>query len=221
MVKTGNQLLFIFSLVAILLPLAPLGMLLARQAIGRPQNIPLVILCLIAFIRQLLLTSITPTPFDTLLINAVFNIAELIVLVLLYQATLKRKHMKQGLALLLVVILSIIITIYSLEGLTTRGYSIELFLSAFMLLISFVAIYTLITNEQSFILHSPVFWIASGALCYHFIFLLGEGLKNYQLPTANVEEERFILLAAVYMTRYVFYIVAAYFGSEATPKDPY
>lgn len=219
MLRTGNQLLFIFSLVAILLPLVPIAMLLVRESIGRPRNIPLIILCFIAFIRQILLTAITPTLADSQFINAVFNIAELIVLALLYQTVLRRKHIKQGLSLLLAVILSTIITMYALEGLAVWGYSIELFLSAFMLLISLVAIYSVIADERSFILHSPVFWIASGTLCYHFIFLLGEGLKNYQLPSANTETERFILLAAVYMTRYVFYIVAAYFSAEEENKE--
>ena len=219
MVKTGSTILFVFSLAAVLLPLFPLAMLFMRRPTPQQKIMPLVTLCLIAFFKQVLLLTVTSSPANAILINAVFNIAEMTVLLLLLRSELHHSQLRQGLSFLLISVLSVVLTIYSLEGITAYANHIEVFISSFILLISLLAIGKIISNEQVFNLRSPLFWIAGGTFCYYAMFLLSEGLRNSEPLSIHTETERFILLASVYMVRYVFYIIAAYVSRESKEEE--
>ncbi|MEP7256869.1 MAG: hypothetical protein ABI687_00730 [Flavitalea sp.] len=218
MVKTGSSILFIFSLAAVLLPLFPLAMLFVRRPYPLQKVMPLVTLCLIAFFKQVLLLTVTSSPSIADFITAVFNMAEMTVLLLLLRSELRHAELRQGLSFLLIAVLSTVVTIYSLEGITDYAHPVEMFISCLILLISLFCI-IIISNEEVFNLRSPLFWIAGGSFCYYAMFLLSEGLRNFEPLSNHTENERFILLASVYMVRYVFYIIAAYVSRESKQKE--
>lgn len=203
--------MFIFSLAAILLPLFPLLALFIRNTFHQPGMPLLAFLCLIAFFRETLLTSLASLPVNTIAINAIFNIAEMIALVFLFRSVFRSAQVKQYFNLSLISILSVILTVYALEGVALYSNKVEVFLSIIIVLLSLLSIYQIIINEQVSILHSPLFWIAGGTLGYFAMFLLSEGLKNIELRVSRHSEvEQFILLKAIYIVRYVFYIIAVF-----------
>lgn len=213
--KTGSSILFVFSLAAILLPLLPLAMILIRRSFDKPKMGVLAALCLIAFFRQVLLL-VAPSPqSDDQFINALFDVAELTALMFLFRAVIQHKRLRQLFPPIMASLLSVVLTVYFLKGVSAYASGIGIFLSIFILLVSLLAIGYIMIDEQSFILSSPVFWIASGTFCYEAMFLLSEAIRAYEHElTADTATERFILLAAVYMVRYVFYIIAAYVSGE-------
>ena len=198
--------MFIFSLAAIVLPLLPLTALFIRNSLDQPGMPLLAALCVFAFLREILCVGLSSLPLNAAAINAIFNPVEIITLSLLFSSIIKNKCLKQYLNLILTSVLSVILTIYALEGVSAYAGRINAFLSLFIIALSLMAIYTIIINEQSFILHSPLFWIGGGSLGYFAIFLLSEILKRYEFPvTPDIETEQFILLKAITIVRYVFY----------------
>jgi len=209
-----------FSLAAILLPLLPLAMLLLRKSPHQHRVLPLITLCIIAFFKQALLMAIAAKPDNEVFINAIFNIAELTVLFLYYRAERSSRKFNHALNLVLMAVLSVIATVYVLEGVRVQSARVEVFESVFIMLISLIAIINVMGREEIFFLQSPVFWIAGGSFCYHAIFLLCAGIRHYVPLSGDTQTERFILLAAVGMLRYVFYIIAAWVSPESQ-EEPF
>lgn len=70
--------------------------------------------------------------------------------------------LREGMKILLVSFVSVVITIYSVRGISVYLGNIEIVQGLLLILLTIIALFQLIRSLDIFIFLSPMFWIAGG-----------------------------------------------------------
>ncbi|MBC7829714.1 MAG: hypothetical protein H7122_18365 [Chitinophagaceae bacterium] len=210
MPKTGIGLLEILALVAILLPLLPVFIIFISKAYKQDLLALLMGLCLVSFIQNLILYIPRFVPLDMLFIKASFQLINYIILLLLLKVVIIGKWQREGLKILLVSFASVVITIYSTQGIAVYLGNIEIVQALLLILVTLIALFQLIRGLDIFIFLSPMFWIAGGTFFYYSMFLITQSIPEYKsvLQGTPLQQKKALLLIII-IIQFIFYIIAA------------
>ena len=220
MPKTGIGLLEMLSLVAILLPLIPVLMIFISKVYKEDVLALLMGLCLVSFIQNLILYIPRLIPLDILFIKAIFELMNYIILLVLLHLVIEGKSLREGIKILLVSFVSVVITIYSTQGIAAYLSNIEIAQALLMILFNFIVLLQLIRRHDIFIFQSPMFWIAAGTFFYYSMFLLTQALPDYKAVLQFVpQQQKKILLLIMIVVQFAFYIIAAAVAEKKKKDD--
>jgi hypothetical protein len=211
MPQTGNSFIDTFTEVCIFLPLLPVSIIFFRRAYHNEVLNFLMILCLLNFIKGIVLLIPGLIIINQITINNIFALPELIILILIFRSLFSGK-IKNILTLFLVAFLSSVVTYYLLNGIVQKREVIEVLEDLVILIFSVIGSYELISNNDIHIFKLPLSWIAIGTIFYFFISVL---LKILNAPSpqlnhvANADTQ--IILNIAGFARYLFYILAVWF----------
>ena len=218
MVKTGDNIFNVLSIIALTLPLAPLLIVFIRRATHHALLNLLRVICLIAFFRQLVQYIPGLLQKDASFAGTAFELGEFILFYYLFKLSITQKRVRDVMNILLVSFISIVITIYILKGLESFPVSIALVQSGILILLAVISLLQMIGDKTLILFREPLFWIAGGVLCYSGMFLFMETLLNYYpYLTANVQQEKAMVLSATDIFRFLFFIVAAMVAKSREP----
>jgi putative Ca2+/H+ antiporter (TMEM165/GDT1 family) len=102
----------------------------------------------------------------------------------------------------------VVITIYALKGMQAFPQTITIIQAIAGSIIAVVALVQLINKQQLFLLSEPVFWIAGGCFCYFGMSGFMEALTD--AASAQMQEEKTLILIITNVTRFAFFTVATY-----------
>lgn len=207
--KTGIGLMEILGLVAILLPLFPVLIIFVSKAYKQDRLALLMVFCLVSFIQNLILYTPKAVTVDLFFVRAVFQLAQFIILMILLEMVVLGRWLKEGIKILLVSFLSVVITIYIIQGIPRYIPAIELFQSLMLILITLTAIFQLIRSHDIHIFLSPMFWTAGGTFFYYSMFFLTQSIPEHILIVPGEPQQKKVLLLIIILIQFVFYIAAA------------
>ena len=219
MPKTGYSFIDTFSEICIFFPLLPVLLIFIKRTHQSEALNFLMILCLLNFIRGLLLFTPEITSVSSNTISKVFNLTELTILSLLFLTTIKEK-LRYFLGLFFVALLSSTITLYLLKENAENLTGIEILQESFLALVAVWGLISLVSKNDLQIFHSSLFWIVIGTIFYFFISLLvkiySESGKGIHLA-AN--EDSIVLLNIACFFRYTFYLFAVLVYRQRLPEN--
>ena len=207
MVKTGGSIFIALPLVVMLLSLLPVYILFVRKvAVLTILNV-LRALCLFVFLQYLTLHFLQP---GVPALQTAFRLAEFTLAFYLFKLMMTSAQVKDLMKMGLVSFLSVIITIYTLKGVTAYAGIITLIQSSLLTILTIVTLYQLISNRQIMIANDPGFWIAGGLLCFNGMVVLMEAVAGNEtgLPL-QIQQEKDLIITIADILRMAFFIVAA------------
>ena len=161
------------------------------------------------FIQNLILYMPAFVPLDFLFIRASFQLINFIILILLLKLVVKGKWLQDGMKMLLVSFVSIVLTIYCIEGVHVYLGNIEIVQALLLIAITLIALLQLIRSQDIFIFLSPMFWIAGGTFFYYSMFLLTQSIPEYSVISGPPQQQKKVLLLIIILIQFIFYIIAA------------
>lgn len=165
-------------------------------------------LCLVTFIQNLLLYVPRFVPLDIFFIRAIFQLINYIILLVLLQVVIEQKWLRELTKLLLVSFVSVVVTIYSIAGISGYLPKIETIQSLLLIALNLIVLFQLIKSRDIYIFLSPMFWIAGGSFFYYCMFLLTQSIPEYKGISAETPQKK-ILLLVIILIQFIFYIIAA------------
>ena len=210
MLQTGNFFIDIFAMACIFLPLFPIVFIFFKRSYYNDALNFLMILCLLNFIKNILLFIPGLIIINQSIINNIFSLPELIILTFIFKSLFTGK-IKNIITIFLIVFLSSILTYYLLKGTETKNGAIEFLQEMFILIISITGLFELISDNDINFFKNPISWIAIGTVFYFFVSLLIKILNaSLQINNVAVVDTQIILNIAC-VARYIFYLCAALF----------
>lgn len=208
MFKTGNSSTDYLLLVIIFLPLLPALLIFGRKLhLHEPLNF-LLIVCLLSFLRGILVLTYLPTRENQYIINKIFSLILLLLLVPCFRPYLNARY-RYILDILLSATLTLAITYWSLTDWIRPSPGVDTLLNVFLGILILISLPVIIRTSSLQIFRSPLFWIGSGTLFYILLYLLLEGIGSCCRPVASPpdpEKRLFLLLAD--LVKYSFYLIA-------------
>lgn len=207
MVETGGCIFIALPLVVMLLSLLPVYILFVRKVAFLATLNVLRALCFFVFLQYLTLYFIQPG-FPAL--QPAFRLAEFTLGFYLFKLMMTSGHVKDLMKMMLVSFLSVLITLYTLRGISVYAGIITIIQSSLLTILAFVTLYQLISNRQIMIANDPGFWIAGGLLCYNGMVVLMEALAgNRSGLSLQIQQEKDLIITVADILRMTFFIVAA------------
>lgn len=208
MVKTGGSLFIALSLVVMLMPLLPPGILFIRKVWLTPVLNVLRILCLFVFLQRLVTTAILPQhPF----IQAVSQLAEFLLTLYLFKLMMPQRRAQEMMNMCMASFGSVVVTIYALKGLATWANTITIVQALILVMIAIIILLQLIGNRHIVLLNEPVFWIAGGVISYSGMVLFMELIASSGTGLSQqIQQEKDMVLLGTGMIRFTFFAIAAY-----------
>jgi len=109
----------------------------------------------------------------------------------------------------LVSFVSVIITIYSLKGISAYAATITIIEAALLTALALAVLFQLINNRHIVLMNEPAFWMAGGLLCYYGMVVFMESIAGYQSnPSQPIQPEKDLIITVADMLRMAFFIVA-------------
>jgi hypothetical protein len=207
MVKTGGSIFIALPLVVMLLSLLPVYILFVRKVTVSPILNVLRALCLFVFLQYLTLYFIQPG-FSSL--QTGFRLAAFTLVFYLLKLMMTSTQVKDAMSMMLVSFLSVIITIYSLKGITAYAGIITIIQASLLTILALVVLFQLISDRNITLLNGPGFWIAGGLLCYFGMVVFMEAIAGTQSELSiQIQQEKDLIVIVADILRMVFFIVAA------------
>jgi hypothetical protein len=123
---------------------------------------------------------------------------------------LKGRLVREVIKVLLVSFVSIVITIYCLQGVTANLGNIEIAQALVLVAVTLFALFQLIKTQDIFIFLSPMFWITAGTFFYYSMLLLTQSIPDYRPASDDTPfQQRKALLMVMIIIQFIFYIIAA------------
>lgn len=218
MLKTGNILLDLLSIVSTFSPLWPAAIIFLKKQYQQETLNFLMILCLLNFLRgfQLAFLPLEETA-EQMMLNA-FSLIELSLMLLLFKTSLPLKT-DRNVHIVLIIFFSFIITAYLFNGLKQKNILLTWGGEMAILFLSFLCLAKLISEESIYIFNKPIFWIAVGSLFYFFPTMIVQIIGWYyqEVPPSNHAEKK-ALLDIAGLARYFFYALAALYFNRHKRK---
>lgn len=204
-----------------LLSLTPLLIIFIRRVYHQAILNLLRVVCVFVFFQQLVLHIPIPglLPTHSSVIKAGFQLVEFILLYYLFKRVIQQKRIKEFMNIFLVAFISVVLTIYFLKGIDPYAVSLALLQAALLVLLALVAFVQLIKNNDIVLFREPLFWVASGILCYSSMFIFMELLTGYrQGNTIVIQQEKELVLAVVVLVKLIFFNIAALVAEKKKPQ---
>jgi hypothetical protein len=217
MPKTGNIFTDIFSVLSMLFPLLPAGIIFIKKKYRIESLNFLMILCLLNFVKNFLLFVPQSDRTAQNAIATIFIQIEFLILIQLSKQGLPEK-LNRVVNIFLIAYLSVMVTFYLLEGINHRIYAFEVLQDTAIIFVSVLCLAHLIESSDLNILNEPLFWISMGSLFYFSVSILMDALSWYYAEmTKESIAEKEILMGIGSAVKYFFYLLAALFYQE--PSD--
>jgi hypothetical protein len=207
MVKTGGSIFIALPLVVMLLSLLPVCILFVRKvAVPAILNV-MRILCLLVILQYLTLYFIQP---GSPALQTSFKLAEFTLVFYLFKLMMTSNQGKDIMNMFLASFLSVVITIYSLKGITAFAGIMTIVQAAILTGLAFIIIFQLINNRHIVLINEPAFWISGGLLCYFGMVVLMEAIAGNQSDgSQQIQQEKDIIITVADMLRMIIFSVAA------------
>src|SRR5579871_3954215 len=170
---TGNYFIDCFSGVCLFLPLLPAIILFIKKGYQKEATNFLMILCLISFIKGILLVIPGISNNIAITIRNIFMFLELVMTIFIFRNFFSHK-LNYAFTIFLVIFFSSIITYYLLNGLNQERVIFNQMQNGIIIFLSFFALIQITKTENLFVLQTPLFWVAVGTVFYFSISLLVE-----------------------------------------------
>lgn len=207
MVETGGSIFIALSLAIMLLALLPVCILFIRKVPARPVFNVLSILCLLVFLRHCTLTFVQP---GSRPIFTGFQLAEFALAFYLLKLMMVSDRGRDLVNMLLVSIISVIITIYALKGITAYTKTITIIQAIALTAAAFIILLQSIGQRQFTWGDEPVFWIAGGLLCHYGMVLFMEIITAYDSGLSQqIQQQKNLVLMGTEIIQFAFFSVAA------------
>jgi hypothetical protein len=212
MVKTGGSIFIALPLVVMLLSLLPVCILFVRKvAVSAILNV-LRILCVFVFLQYLTLYFLQPA---VPALQTGFKLAQFTLAFYALKLIVTSPQGKDVLNMFLVSFLSVIITIYSLKGITAYHGMISTIEAALLTTLALIVLFQLISNRHIVLLNEPAFWIAGGLLCYFGMVVFMEAITADQSDLSQqIQQQKDLIITVSDMLRMAFFIIAASVGAK-------
>lgn len=221
MVKTGNEIFVVLSILATIAPLLPILILFIRHAAPTPTLNLLRITCFIVFIQNLAISIPGLTGLYMPLISAIFRLAELSLLYYLFVQAALPKRLREIMTMLLVSFVSVIITVYAFRGADAFPITVSAIESTILVAFALVALLKLISNSGIILFREPLFWIAGGVICYFGTFLFIEILTRVRTGISQDVQEKLTVFWLAGIIRFLFFAIAAFVAPVKRNEDYY
>ena len=207
MVKTGGSIFIALPLVVMLLSLLPVCILFVRKVTPSAILNVLKILCLLSFLQYLTIYFLQP---GTPSLQTGFRLAEFTLIFYLFKLLMPAQQGKEIMNMFLVSFLSVIITIYTLKGISAYTATITIIEAALLTVLALAALTQLINNRHIVLMNEPAFWMAGGLLCYFGMVVFMESIAGYQSDLSQqILSEKDLIITVADILKMVFFIVAA------------
>ncbi|NML22666.1 hypothetical protein HHL16_17415 [Pseudoflavitalea sp. G-6-1-2] len=212
MVKTG-LILDVLNIIAMLAALSPALIILFRKIWQTDLLNFLMVFSLLTFMHQLF-SGVMPVnqgsyPFT----QAVFSLAEFILLLYMLKPASKQKWARDLFYILSIAFLSVIITVYAIRGAAASAGIVLALQHLILLAVAVLGMIQLLRSGQVFIFQLPLFWIILGVIAFSCMQLL---LAMIPSAGAQPQFEMAIMQCLVVVIRSIFFIIAA----SAKIKNP-
>jgi len=208
MVKTGNSILELFSIVAIVLPLLPLLFILTKKLYKIPVVQLLAFACLLGF-AEYFLYQINNHFINRQVTSALFRTAESACLLLLFKISVTSKRLSELYYFLLISSVSIVIAIYTTSGTEKFTISVSHFQSILMIFCALLMLIKLVNAKDLLLFELPLFWISGATFFYYSMYLLIEKITVPGVhPLQNTAEDKLLLSHLAHFMRYILYLIA-------------
>jgi len=198
MVKTGGSIFIALSLVVMMLSLLPLCILFVRKVAASAILNVLTFLCLFNFLQHLSLTFIQP---GSVVLQTGFKLTQFTLSFYLFKLLMTSARGKEIMNMFLVSFLSVVITIYSLKGITTWSSTLGLVQAVILLAMALIILFQLINNRQIVLVNEQGFWIAGGLLAFYGMVVFMESITGYNSNVSQQiqnEKDLVLLLADIF-----------------------
>ena len=214
MVKTGGSIFIALPLVVMLLSLLPVCILYVRKVAAPPLLNVLKILCLFVFFQYLTLYFLQP---GLPAVKPGLKLAEFTLTFYLIKLMIPSTQGKDILNLFLVSFLSVVITIYSLKGVTAYSETITIIQAALLTLLALIVLFQLISNRHTVLINEPAFWVAGGLLSYFGMVVFMEGIAGNQGDLSQqIQQEKDLIITVADMLRMILFAVAVGISGKPT-----
>ena len=194
-----------FSGLCLFLPLLPAIILFIKKGYQKEATNFLMILCLISFIKGILLVIPGITNNIAVTIKNIFMFLELIVILFIFKTFFSQK-LNYVLTIFSVIFFSSIITYYLLNGLNHKRILFNQMQNGIIIFLSVFALIQILKTENLFVLQNPLFWAGAGTVFYFSISLLIGSLNESSNNTDSA-----VILNIADIARYFLYSVGAVF----------
>lgn len=218
MFQTGNFLIDAFSMACIFLPLVPVILIFFKRVYHNDALNFLMILCLLNFIKNILLFIPGLIVINENIIDNIFALPELIILILIFRLLFTGK-IKNIITVFLIAFLSSMLTYYLLNGITQKKEAMEIIQELVILIISIIGLFELISNNDMNVFKNPLSWIAIGTTFYFFVSVLTRMLNASLQINNSVNTDTQIILSVACVARYIFYTLAALYYQHANYNE--
>lgn len=208
MVKTGNSILELFSIVAIVLPLLPLFLILLKRLYQHPPLQLLGLVCLFGVAEYLLYRTGTNI-INSRITTELFRSADCTFLLLLFRISALSKRMAEIFNFLLISSVSVVIAIYSTNGIEKIAFPVSYLQSILLILSSVLLLIQMVNTRTDLLFDLPLFWICAATFFYYSMYLLIEKITIPGVhPLQNTASDKQLLSHLAHFMRYILYIIA-------------
>jgi hypothetical protein len=221
MVKTGNEIFAVLSILATIAPLLPIVILFIRHAVPIPTLNLLRITCIVIFVQNLAISIPDLTALYLPFISAIFRLAELSLLYFLFVQAALPKRLREIMTMLLVSFISVVITVYAFRGANAFPTTVTAIESSILVLLALIALLRLISNRSIVLFREPLFWIAGGVICYFGTFLFIEIITRMRMGVPESADEKMMVFWIAGIGRFIFFAIAALVAPNRRNEDHY
>jgi hypothetical protein len=189
------------------LSLLPICILFVRKvAVSAILNV-LRILCLFVCLQYLTLYFLQP---GVPALQTGFNLVQFTLAFYAFKLIVASPQGKDIMNMFLVSFLSVIITIYSLKGITAYSGIINTIQAALLTVLALIVLFQLISNRHIVLVNEPAFWMAGGLLCYFGMVVFMEAITAHQGELSQqIQQQKHLIITVADMLRMAFFSIAA------------
>ena len=207
------------AIAAIILPFLTAIFLFTQHSFKQEILNLLLLVSLVIFSKHLFAWNFTMTKNACQFYLSLFDMAEFVLLSLLFRIPLRHTILNSWINYLLVAFLSVFITLQSIQPNEKYLAGILVPEAIFLVLLSIIALLNQIRNQHIFLFNSYIFWIGGGTLFYYGMFLAIEVLIRQGWLLNNEKNEKELMLFSFGIVRLLFYLVAAFIRQPKKNED--
>lgn len=220
MVKTGNSILELFSIVAIVLPLLPLLLILLKRLYDQPVMQLLGLVCLSDFAEYFLYRT-NNIYIDRQMITELSRTVDCALLLLLFRISASSKRLAELFYFLLISSVSIVIAVYATNGTEKFAFPVSHLQSILLILSALLLLIQMVNSRTHFLFEMPLFWICAATFFYYSMYLLIEKITVPGVhPLQNTASDKQLLSHLAHFMRYILYIIAVIITHQPSGNQP-
>ena len=204
--KTGVDILQLFSLLAMILPVIPLFIIFYKKLYTLP-SIQLLTASLLFWLASAILLFASNDAAQQQLIREIARGCDCTLLLLIYRVTATNKRVADTFNFLVISSVSIILAIYVTTGVERYTHIIKFVQSLLMIGATLLAFSQLVARRDILLFESTLFWIGAATFFTYSMLLLIDQIGSSNIQ--RVTEDKLILAYLVLFVKYLFYVITA------------